>query len=57
MAVKEGVLDYVPKGWVKMEGAQTATLGYSWYCNGKSCFGGEFECALVKDQRDSDEGV
>ena len=29
MAVKEGALDYVPKGWVKMEGAQTATLGYS----------------------------
>ena len=40
MAVKEGALDYVPKGWVKMEGAQTATLGYSWYCNGKSRFGG-----------------
>lgn len=53
MAVKEGALEQIPKDWVKLEGATTAPKGYSWYCNGKSRFGGEFECALVKDKRES----
>lgn len=53
MAVKEGALDQIPKGWVKLEGATTAPKGYIWYWNGKSRFGGEFECALVKDKMES----
>lgn len=52
MAVKEGavkVLDHIPDGWKKIEGAVTAPRGYSWYYNGKSRFSGEREQALVKE--------
>lgn len=52
MAVKAGavkVLDQIPEGWKKIEGAVTAPAGYSWYSNGKSRFSGEREQALVKE--------
>lgn len=57
MAVKERTLDQIPKGWIKLWGATTAPKGYSWYCNGKSWFSGEFECALVKDKQEADKNV
>ena len=56
MAVKEGHLESVPECWVKIKGACTAPKGYSWYSNGKSRFGGEYECALVKDGEKDDRG-
>lgn len=56
MAVKERYLESVPEGWIKIEGACTAPVGYSWYSNGKSRFGGEYECALVKDGGKNDRG-
>ena len=45
------VLNSVPKGYVKLEGATTAPNGYSWYSNGKSRFGGEYKSVLVKDKK------
>ena len=46
------ILDHVPPGWVKVDGATTAPKGYSWYSNGKSRFSGERVSALVKDAED-----
>ena len=43
------VEDSVPEGFIKTEGATTAPKGYTWYNNGKSRFGGEYENVLVKD--------
>lgn len=54
MAVKERYLDHIPPGWKKVKGAETAPKGYSWYTNGKSRFGGEYECALVKEGMQDD---
>ena len=42
-------VDTVPEGWIKTEGATTAPKGYTWYNNGKSRFGGEYQNVLVKD--------
>ena len=44
------ILDEKPNGWIKREGATTAPKGYSWYSNGKSLFGGEYENALVNEE-------
>lgn len=38
-----------PAGWSKVERAQTAPNGYTWYSNGKSLFSGERESYLFKD--------
>ena len=43
------VEDTVPEGFIKTEGATTAPKGYTWYNNGKSRFGGEYQNVLVKD--------
>ena len=43
------VEDTVPEGFIKTENATTAPKGYTWYNNGKSRFGGEYENVLVKD--------
>lgn len=48
-AVKK--LDRAPQGWKKLEGALTAPIGWTWYWNRKSIFGGEYEAALVKDEQ------
>lgn len=45
------ILDEKPEGWIKNEGATTAPSGYSWYSNGKSRFGGEYENALVNEEK------
>lgn len=42
-------VDTVPEGWIKTEGATAAPKGYTWYNNGKSRFGGEYQNVLVKD--------
>ena len=47
------VEDTVPEGFVKTENATTAPKGYTWYNNGKSRFGGEYENVLVKDNVDT----
>lgn len=39
-----------PKGWIKNEGATTAPRGYSWYNNGESRFGGNYQNALVHEE-------
>lgn len=44
------VLDHVPDGWRRIDGAMTAPVGYTWYSNGKSRWGGERKTALVKDK-------
>lgn len=56
MALKKRVIKDIPDGWKKIEGATTAPKGYSWYCNGKSLFSGEYESALVKDKSDEIKG-
>lgn len=45
------ILEEKPEGWIKLEGATTAPNGYSWYSNGKSRFGDEYEHALVNDEK------
>ena len=47
------VLEKVPDGWVRLDDAQTAPLGYSIYSNGKSRFGKEYKSVLVKDENDA----
>ena len=44
------IYDVKPEGWEKLEGATTAPDGYSWYSNGKSRFGEEYENALVNEE-------
>lgn len=48
------VLNEKPKGWVKNEGATTSPNGYSWYNNGQSRFGGNYQNALVKDKKEGE---
>ena len=45
------ILEEKPDGWIKLEDATTAPKGYSWYSNGKSRFGGEYENALISDEK------
>lgn len=54
MAVKKRYLDHIPPGWKKVKGSVTAPKGYSWYHNGKSRFGVEYESALVKEDIQDD---
>ena len=51
------VEDTVPEGFIKTEGATTAPKGYTWYNNGKSRFGGEYENVLVKDSSNVAEEI
>lgn len=41
------VLNSMPKGWRKVEGATTAPFGYEWASNGQGFFSGKREQALV----------
>lgn len=41
------VLNRMPDGWRKLEGATTAPQGYVWICNNKSRMSGERETALI----------
>lgn len=51
------VEDTVPEGFIKTENATTAPKGYTWYNNGKSRFGGEYENVLVKDSTQNNQQV
>lgn len=51
---KETALKFLPKGWVKIEGAMTAPNGYYWASNNKSYFSGERKQALVKIRENPD---
>ena len=51
------VEDTVPEGFVKTENATTAPKGYTWYNNGKSRFGGEYENVLVKDSTQNSQQI
>ena len=44
------LLDYIPEGWKPLKNASVQPLGYQWYWNGKSLFGGEYKDALIKIQ-------
>lgn len=46
------IVNEVPKGYVKLEGATTAPKGYSWYSNNKPLFSekNERKTILVKDK-------
>ena len=51
------VEDTVPEGFIKTENATTAPKGYTWYNNGKSRFGGEYENVLVKDSTQNNQQI
>ena len=51
------VEDTIPEGFIKTEGATTAPKGYTWYNNGKSRFGGEYENVLVKDSTQNNQQI
>lgn len=42
------VYNSIPSGWAKIEGANTAPIGYVWVSNNKSHFSGERKQALLK---------
>jgi hypothetical protein len=42
------VLDRVPKGYRKTQGATSAPVGAAWYNNGESRFSGKRKSVLVK---------
>lgn len=44
-------LDSLPDGWRYIDWAATAPRGWRWANNGKSRFGGEYEHALIRDER------
>jgi len=52
-AIRRGIrlLDTPPDGWVIVPQASTAPIGWRWWSNGKSRFGGEYESALVREEK------
>ena len=42
------ILNKIPTGWKKIEGALTAPNGYDWYNNCKSRFKPGYKSALIK---------
>lgn len=45
------IFDDVPAGWRVLEGAINHPRGYRWVCNNKSLFGGEYQHALVPEEK------
>ena len=41
-------INYIPKGWHKIEKLDGTKDGYYWYSNGESRFSGKFKHILVK---------
>lgn len=42
-------LDHVPDCWKPLKNTNTQPIGYKWYYNGESRFGGKYRSVLVRN--------